>query len=197
MQELHNRLPFIGVIISQDRPERKQSIIKELETQGILYDVDFFPSVYDKIGVKQGINRAHKQVIKIAKVADVESCIVIEDDCRFMGEGAFRYFLDNTPEQYSIYLSGIYVGDIKEDNSVTSFSGFHCYRVHSSYYDTFLSVSEDEHIDQGQAGKGRFYVCNPFAAVQWNGYSHQTRQEENYDSLLIGRRFYNDYIKIV
>lgn len=195
MQKSNNTIPYIGVILS-DLPERKESILKELREQGIWDKVDFFPAIHDKKSVASGISKAHKQIIRVAQMCKLESVIVLEDDCRFMGEGAFDEFLRQCPESYDIFLGGIYTGVIDEDNKTKAFSGFHCYRVAQRYYQTFLEADEEQHIDRAQAWKGEFYVCNPFIAIQWNGFSHQTRKEENYDPLLRGRQFFNDYIKI-
>jgi hypothetical protein len=198
MSGTNTEIPYIGIILS-DRPERRLSILREITEQGIDTDpfrFDYYPAIHDRKSVVAGISRAHKQIIKVAQMCDMESVIVMEDDVRFCGAGAFRYFLDSTPEDYDIFLSGIYTGTIKPDSTVDGFSGFHCYRIHRRYYDTFLDADESQHIDRAQEGKGRFVVCNPFAAIQWNGWSHQSRKEEDYDPLLRGRQFFNDYLKI-
>jgi hypothetical protein len=170
------------------------SLMRELVAQGLTDKVMFFPFVHDFRGAKHGINEAHKQIISYAKVAGFDEVIVLEDDVRFCGEGAFDYFLQNKPEDYDIYLSGVYVSISSEDGTLKSFSGLHCYMVHSRYYDTFLKTPQDEHIDQAQDGKGKFVVCEPYAAIQHNGFSHNTGKVEVYDSLLEGRKFYNDFV---
>ncbi len=44
----------------------------------------------------------------------------MEDDVRFTNPNSFKYFLENKPKDFDIYLSGIYLGEILEDNSVKS-----------------------------------------------------------------------------
>ena len=143
--------------------------------------------------VKKGINLAHKQIVEYAKLKEWEDVLIMEDDIRFCGEGAFNYYLENKPKKFDIYLGGIYLGEIDEENKVKSFSGLHCYIVHSRFYDKFLSVPDDEHLDRILANMGEYYVSNPFTSIQYNGKSSQTKQEENYDNLLNGRILYNNF----
>ena len=151
------------------------------------------PSVWDIRGVEHGINTAHKNCIRIAKENNWEQVMVLEDDARFCGEGAYQYFINNIPKLYDLYLGSIYVGKIEDDNTVNSFCGFGCYICHERFYDTFLSVSSLEHIDRAMEGKGIFYVSNPFTCIQYNGYSQTARSEMNYDNLLQNRDLYNDF----
>lgn len=193
MQATDNKLPFIGVILSEGREERFKSVMNELDEQGLLGHTDFFPSIHDKRSVKAGISKAHKQIIRVAKMAGCENVVVMEDDVRFCGKGAFKYFLDHTPKDYDIYLGCIYTGHIDENNETKAFSGFMCYMVHERYYDTFLEADEEQHIDRAQAWKGRFIVSKPFICCQHNFWSHNSKKDENLDSLLAGRKFLNDY----
>jgi hypothetical protein len=180
---------FTAIIHNTDHTERFQRLRAELETQRIgLYTI--FPSVYHYLSAKHGINLAHKQCVEYARVAGFNEICIMEDDVKFVHPNAFTYFLENKPKEYDIYLSGIYSGEILPDNTVKSFCGLHCYVVHSDFYQTFLSLPPDEHIDQAMSGKGRFVVCNPFAAIQYNGHSYNTGKVENYDSLLAGRELY-------
>jgi hypothetical protein len=77
-----------------------------------------------------------------------------------------------------------------KDNSVKEFSGFHCYIVNKKFYETYLSLPDDAHIDRALAGLGKYYVSSPFIAIQHNGFSYNTKMEMNYDDLLIGRELY-------
>jgi hypothetical protein len=114
----------------------------------------------------------------------------MEDDVRFTNPNSFKYFLENKPKDFDIYLSGIYIGEILEDNSVKSFTGFHCYIVNERFYDEYLSVPDDEHIDRALSNLGKYYVCNPFIAIQYNGFSYNTKMDMNYDDLLRERELY-------
>jgi hypothetical protein len=185
-------LPFIGIIHNDVQTLRYETLLRELRGQGIdKYEI--FPSVYHWKSVKRGINLAHKSVVEYGKLrGEVETC-VMEDDIRFCGSGAFEYFLEHKPKEFDLYLAGIYVGEII-DGKVKEFCGFHCYIIHERFYDTFLELPLDEHIDNACRGKGEFYVCDPFIAVQYNGFSSQTGKDEDYDTLLQGRRFYGNFV---
>ena len=114
----------------------------------------------------------------------------MEDDVHFTNPDSFSYFLRNKPLDFDIYLSGIYIGAIREDQTVDNFTGFHCYIVNSKFYDTYLNTPLDEHIDRALGGLGRYVVSDPFIAIQYNGFSYNTKMEMNYDSLLEGRKLY-------
>lgn len=184
-------LPFIGIIHNSAHQNRYETLQWELHEQGIS-KFEIFPSVYDYRSTKRGINLAHKSVVEYGKLLGAEETCVMEDDIRFCGKGAFDYFLKNKPETFDIYLGGIYVGDIV-NGKVKEFCGFHCYIIHERFYDTFLNLPLDEHIDNACRNQGEFYVCDPFIAVQYNGFSSQTGKDENYDKLLEGRRFYGNF----
>jgi len=119
--------------------------------------------------------------------------MILEDDARFCGEGAYQHFIDTIPKFYDLYLGSIYLGKIGEDNTVNSFCGFGCYICHERFYNTFLSVSSEQHIDRAMEDKGLFYVSNPFICIQYNGYSQTAKSEMNYDYLLQNRNFYNNF----
>jgi len=186
----NNGTPFIGIIHVEKDTDRYNRLLKELEQQGIK-DYTIFPAVHDIRSVKRGINLAHKSVIEYAKEAGFEEVCVMEDDLRFTNPNSFNYFLKSKPTDYDLYLGGIYVGDIFPDKTVKSFSGFHLYLCHSRFYDKFLATEEDAHVDREMTGLGRFVVCEPFAAIQYNGFSSNTGKEEVYDHLLHGRRLYD------
>ena len=172
--------------------ERLVRLLNELESNNI-NNFELWEGTVDQYSTKRGINKSHKQIVEYAKLAKWDEVLIMEDDVRFCGKDAFNYFLDNKPQDFDIYLSGIYLGEILPDNSVKSFSGLHCYIVHSKFYDTFLSTPDDEHIDRALANLGTYKVCNPFAAVQYNGFSSNTKKEENYDELLKSRSLYNNF----
>lgn len=183
--------PFIGIIHDAVHTHRYGTLMGELKGQGI-DQYEIFPSVYDWRSVKRGINLAHKSVVEYGKLrGEVETC-VMEDDIRFCGKGAFEYFLANKPKEFDLYLGGIYVGDIV-DGKVKEFCGMHLYIIHERFYDTFLNLPLDEHIDGACRNRGEFHVCHPFAAVQWNGWSSQTGKAEDYDNLLQGRSFFGGF----
>ncbi len=184
---MHNRLN----IICGNRSERMPLLLSEIERQGIT-NYKFWDGIYEaKKTAKENINAAHRQIVEYARLAEFGEVLVAEDDFVGCHPDSFKFFLQNKPEQYDLYLSQIYMGDIDENNRVKSFTGMTMYFVHSRYYDKFLSVNKEEHIDHAlSAVGGDFVVCNPFAFVQRNGFSSNTGKHEIYDSLLSGRKLF-------
>jgi len=179
----------IAIIHDFNANDRFDRLMLEFQSQGIK-EFSFFPAVHDSQSVKKSINLAHKQCVQFAKDTGLPEICIMEDDVKFTNKDSFSYFLQNKPKDFDLYLSGIYVGEIKEDNTVDVFSGFHCYIVNQKFYDKYLDTPDDAHIDRALGGLGKYYVCNPFVAIQYNGYSYNTKMDMNYDSLLEGRELY-------
>lgn len=173
-------------VIHNEKNFARGSVLKyELDRQKVLHE--FWPAIY-KTPVQTGISQAHKQIVFNAKKEGLKEVLIMEDDVKFPSMDGFSYFLQNKPEDYDIYLGGVYSGSPDKEGLVKSFSGLHCYMVHSSFYDDFLSIDESKHLDRGMAGKGRFVLCDPMVAIQYNGFSENTNQIMNYDSYLVGKR---------
>lgn len=113
--------------------------------------------------------------------------MIAEDDIKFTAPFAFNHFLKQKPREFDLYLGGIYHGTIHSENTVEDFAGLTLYIIHQTFYDTFLSAGENTDLDRELAGKGKFIVCNPFAAIQHNGYSDNKKEFINYDDCLKGR----------
>jgi hypothetical protein len=175
-------------VICGNTAERMPKLINELKTQGLEYN--FWQGIHDVDSVVRSINLSHKQIVQYAKEANLESICIAEDDIQFTCPTSYQYFLKNKPQYFDLYLGGIYLGDIKEDNSVEYFTGMHLYIIHKNFYDTFLEANPNEHIDRALSNLGKYIVCNPFAAIQYNGYSANTGKSENYDSMLLDRKLY-------
>lgn len=171
------------------RIDRKERLVNELKGQGIEKYVEW-DGVWSEKTVVKNINLAHKQIVEWARDENLEKVLIMEDDIQFCDKGAFDYYLQNEPADYDIYLAGIYLGVIKNDNTVSAFTGMHCYIVHNRFYDTFLNTSKDIHIDHSLKDLGKYVVCNPFAAVQYNGWSDNSQKYCNYDCLLEHRKLY-------
>ena len=90
-----------------------------------------------------------------------------------------------------IYIQGgIYFGSLNTDNSVEDFAGLTLYKIRQKFYDTFLSINEDKDLDRELSKKGKFLVCNPFVAVQHNGFSDNVKEYVNHDKHLIGKKLF-------
>lgn len=178
------------VIHDPNRTDRFVTLQKEAGEQGFPFKL--FPALKAEPPYK-GISLAHKQIVQYALDQNLDEVLIMEDDVRFCGPGSFRYFLDNRPSEFDLYLAGVYFGVLTSDNTVKQFSGLHCYIVHKRFYDTFLKIDPEQHLDFALTGKGLYKVCNPFAAIQYNGFSDNVKKEADYDNLLRGRKLFNNY----
>lgn len=139
-----------------------------------------------------GISAAHRQIIRIAQAKKEPMCCVCEDDIEFSDPNAYKYFIEHLPDNFSMYMGCIYHGEIRPDNTVRDFSSLTLYIVHEKFYDTFLSVPGDIHLDRGLRGLGKFVVCNPFVCKQIDGYSDNARKMTDYNRQHMGqRKFYH------
>lgn len=180
---------MLNIIHLSQRKDRLELLKNQLIIQGI-NDYKLWEGIVDQSNPAKGISKAHKQIVAWAKRENLKSVVIAEDDVKFTAKGAFNYFLKNEPTQYDLYLGGVYYGKIKEDNSVHDFAGTMLYKIHEKFYDTFLSVSEERDIDRSLANQGKFIVCNPFVAIQHEGYSDNKKAFVNYDICLKGRKLF-------
>jgi len=182
-----------NIIHCSNGSARLPRLLKELEGQNIT-DYELWEGYHDTTSVVKSINLAHKSIVEYAQLAKWEEVLIMEDDIRFCGEGAFESFLANKPQSFDLYLGGIYNGQLDENNKVKRFTGFHCYIIHSRFYETFLSTPSEQHIDVSLDNLGEYYVSYPFTSIQYNGFSSNSKKEENYDSMLQNRLLHNNFV---
>lgn len=174
------------IIYDDRRFEKYPLLIKELEEQGIT-DYELIPAIIDKRSVVESINAGHKALVRMAKEKKMPYIAIAEDDLMFTAKGAWQYFLDNIPETYDVYVAATYLMPL-EMNLLT---GFHLYIVHEKFYDKFLSVKDDEHIDNAVCDlKGDYKICYPFPALQRAGFSSNSKVEVNYNNLIKEKDIY-------
>lgn len=179
---------IVYVLHDLRRPDHEwDACYNELVRQGIK-DYQLIPATVDKETVPASINYSHKQMVALAKFHNLPEVCILESDVRFPAPAAWKYFLDNMPKKYHLYLGGCYSQNMnyfrlrrKEQSypiiPVTFVTGLHCYIIHSSYYDIFLSSPDDMHIDVAQV-QGTFKVIYPFAAIQRKGWSANAKRED-------------------
>jgi hypothetical protein len=170
------------------RSERLNRLHSELSAHGI-ENFKLWEGVHTH-SIKQSINLAHKQIVEYAKLSEFSEVIIAEDDIKFSAPGAWKYFLDKKPDDYDLYLGGIFLGQPSENGIVSEFTGLTLYSIHSRFYDKFLSLPDDDHIDRLLSGMGRFIVCQPFVATQYDGISSNTGKFESYGYLQRDRDFF-------
>lgn len=181
---------MLNILHLRNREDRMDILRRELQTQGITdYNIVYGFTDQD---AKRNISKGHRGIVEKAKSEGLPFVIIAEDDIKFTHPTSYQRFLETLPLDCDIYLSSIYSGDIREDNTVEWFCGMTLYAVMEQFYDTFLSVDKDDHIDRSLKGLGKYVVANPFVAIQHPGYSDQRRTVcLNDDVKLKGRKLYN------
>jgi len=180
---------IVNVINLSHRVDRRKSATEELDKQGASY------LFWDGIMTKErriGIALAHKQIIRDAQRRRLPMVLVAEDDIKFTHPQALKYFLQNIPKDFDLYLSSYYSGYADEKFEIKKFNGLTMYICAERYYETFLSASEKHHLDNaiGMMG-GKFIVCPKFVCYQMNGYSDQRRRFCNDSNRIKGRPMYD------
>jgi len=179
----------LNIIHLPHRTDRLITLRQELVLQNI-DDFKIWDGIIDEDCPYVGISKAHKQIVKQARDQNLREVLIGEDDMHFTSLGAFDFFLKNKPSDFDIYLAGIYSGEIKNDSTVDDFAALTLYVVSNRYYDIFLSLPENTHLDRAMRNTGRFIVCCPFVVTQHNGYSDNQRAYCNDDRLLLNRQLY-------
>jgi hypothetical protein len=178
----------INVIYDDRRSDDYERLLGEFMRQGIT-KYKFWNAVVDKNSVVASINASHKMIIQWAKDNNKEYVCIAEQDLSFPAKDGWQHFLKNKPDSFDIYIGGTYFVDGPQYwkppvIKVKDYVGNHLIIVSKKYYDTFLSVPDDAHIDMAQGGLGDFYVCFPFAAIQRAGFSFNCMVDVNYNASL-------------
>lgn len=178
----------VVVIYDNRRPEKYPLFIEELRLQEI-NEFEIFPAIVLKHSVVESISSSFKEVIRRAKEnGDKEICIM-EDDVMFPSLNGWKYFLDNKPESFDIYIGGSFIVDnrLKYEPpliKVKEYIGNHCIIVNERYYDKWLETDSKNHCDAVHSGNGEFYVCFPFIALQRAGWSANNQSQHNYSFIV-------------
>lgn len=185
---------IVNVINLEARTDRMEHFHQQALEQNFGYRV--WPGILCQGDNKRGINLAHRQIVKYAKDNELPYVIICEDDVNFFAPNAFKYFIDNIPQDYDTFHSMIYVGTIQDNRIVSVFSGMTMLAINSRFYDFFLSLPESIHIDRElglYATQFKFMVCDQFVAEQIPGKSDNSHTvTTSYRPYLKGRKIFGD-----
>ncbi len=185
---------IINVISLEHRTDRMELFHTQALEQQFGYRT--WPGIICKGDNKRGVNLAHRQIVQFAKNNKMPFTIICEDDTTFFAPNAFKYFIDNIPDDYDTYHGMIYVGDIIDNRITGVFSGMTLYAINYRFYDFFLSLPESIHIDRelgNYADQFKFMVCDKFICEQWGGKSDNTKTSiDSYRPFLVGRKIFGD-----
>lgn len=172
---------------------RLDPLLNEFAEQGI-DDWKLWNPIECTDSVVKSINLSHKQIVQDAKDRKLKEVLIGEDDLMFTCKGAFDYFLRQKPEIYDLYLWGTYIPPIS-NNMVC---GFQLYMVFEKFYDQFLSLPSDIHIDTGMGVlKGDYHFCYPFPALQRSTWSSNNKAIVNYNAVLKKEDIYDNTIHYI
>lgn len=173
--------PEIQIINLERRKDRKDAVIRQMEMEKAPYKIW---NAIETNPAKIGISQSHKMIVRWAKENNLPFVINAEDDLLWTGTGAYSYFIANMPESFDLYLGGSHTYISDENLRVKKFSGTTLMAIHSKYYDTFLSISENVNLDNmlSMTG-GDFVVCPKVVCKQSSGYSDNVKKDMNYDYL--------------
>jgi len=178
----------LNIIHLNHREDRFQLLQNQLITTRIKTCI--WPGIEDAKNPEKGIAKAHKQIVAYANHQKLPAITIAEDNILFTAPGAFDYYLKHEPEDYDLYLGSTYYGNIKEDNTIDDFAGLILYTIHQRFYKTFLSIPEEGHFDRALAYKGKYVVCNPFVALQHNGFSDNKKKYIDYNWCMKDRELF-------
>ena len=174
----------INIILDKRTPEDDYPrLIGEFIKQSVTPKYKFWEATVLSHSVIDSIAASHKKIVQWAKDNDLKEVCIAEQDMYFTCPDSWKYFLENKPKEYSVYTSSTYLMPL----SANMLTGFHLYFVHHSFYDTFLSVKENNHIDTAISDlKSNHKICYPFVALQRPGFSFNAKHLEmvNYNILI-------------
>lgn len=170
---------LLNIIHLETRPDRWSVLIEEIKGQDIR-DYRIWPGIRT-LQPKTGISHAHKQIVANAQAFSQPQVIIAEDDLRFTARNSYQYFLEYLPTDFDLYLGGIMYGTIKPDRTVKRFAGLTLYVVQQRFYETFLQLPDDAHLDQAMDNIGKYVICDPMIITQHDGYSDNHKKIMEYD----------------
>lgn len=160
-----------NILYDARRIEKWPLLMQELYLQGI-EDFKIWEPVDDPNSVIRSINISHKRIINWAKESGQKQVLVFEEDVWFPAKDGFKRFIEDIPIwPFDMWLGGTYGLDKPITGKTEKINGIHCFVMAERFYDTFLSVPDNVHIDTALDGKGLFYVAYPFYALQRPGWS--------------------------
>ena len=196
--------PELKLFVARHREERALSIVEQSKRFG--FAVRFWSGIVGDTGKNDvfrspNIMRAFKKIVQYAKEERLASCTIMEDDGVFTSDGAWKYYNDNIPDDYDLYLGGVYQAEIKDGRIVNGYSGNTLITVHERFYDFFLSADEDPlhpfmgHLDKWLGcfcDKKKYIVCEPHVIKQIGVYSdnHRRKLNNEYEDMYENFKYY-------
>ncbi|WP_288983729.1 hypothetical protein [uncultured Flavobacterium sp.] len=184
----------LHIIHPKSRTDRYELLIEQLKIQGItdyvLWDNPIGQSMKER---RMCVNAGHRKIVQYAKDNNLPKIIIAENDLTFTDKGAWQYYLDNEPNDYDLYLGMIYIGTIENNRLISDACGFTLYTIHERFYDRFLSVNPQHHIDRDITSffdKYKFMLPPKFVCYQNATQSDNTMGRPDLTRFLKGRELF-------
>lgn len=172
----------INIIYDNRNSDDYGRLLGEFMAQSVIPKYKFWDCVIINEGmdsVVRSINASHKMIVRWAKENNMPYVIIAEQDLMFTCDTAWEYFLSKMPKSFDIYLACSYI----PNNDIIC--GFHLYILHGRFYDKFLDIPDNQHIDTAANDLGgEFVFCKPFPALQRIGYSANNKVVVDYNKVL-------------
>lgn len=177
----------INIIYDDRFPDDYPRLIGEFIKQTVTPKYKFWNCIINRDSVVKSINASHKMIVNYAKDNNLPFVCIAEQDLEFTCNKAWQYFLEQIPKDFDIYLGCSYIKNVNPNTAVVDnfICGFQLYILNQRYYDAFLSVPDDQHIDTAVGDlKGNVVFCKPFVALQRSGFSSNNNAIVNYNAVL-------------
>ena len=182
VEQCHN--PDLQQRALRKREERLISIVRQAKRYS--FPVHFWEGdLTDNVFRAKNVARMFKKIVAYAKEERLPFITIAEDDMVFTSKKSWQYYLDNWPDDFDLYLGGIYAGRLDGNRIVDGYSGNTLVTVHERFYDVFLKDDPTEFHQDRAMGKlcsqYKFIVTIPFVVKQMGGYSENKKQELTYE----------------
>jgi hypothetical protein len=173
---------------------RERSFLFEMSEQLAKYKV--WDAIYNEKDGKTGCAQSHKNIVRWAKQSGLKMVAIAEDDIVFTNKGAFDFFIKSIPNDFDMYLGVSYSFSRHKyiDGVVTNyFDSLTLYVVHERFYDDFLSVPDNVHLDCSLSdfiGKKAILISDPYVCKQTDGYSFNQKKIVENEWRLEGKDFF-------
>lgn len=191
---------MLHIIHNRENKVRSERLNYELNQQGItkftIVDAEMAPEGTEHEERTKYILKSHKKALaegifyNQGLKVNPGYVLIAEDDIRMPSIDAYNYFLEGMkliPDDWDIYLGGAYTiaGMVQKEGYskiINFFAGLQLYAVREKFYDAYLNCDHVFHDTALTSRCGaKTYVVNPFAAIQYNGFSDQRKMEVNDD----------------
>ncbi len=153
----------------------------------------------------QGCYRSHRKIVQYAKMAKLDTVLVMEDDCKIVENGGFDFserwgsiknWLDSNLDQWDVFLGGTTIFNFRSPSSVNmipihpdlgivrmseAFAAHFIY-YNKSIFDSIITRPMTKPIDNVIADYKLTVGC-PFIAIQGPSYSNITNSWDDYFNL--------------